>query len=136
VERGAVRRAGRRRRPPGLRGARGRRHDRDYELLIVDDASTDRTPELADRLAAADRHVRVIHHEQNRKLGGSIKTGFAHATGDLILYSDADLPFDMEAELPRAVRLLRQYEVDMVSAYRFDRTARATCGRSTRSSTT
>ena len=94
----------------------------DYELLIIDDASTDRTPELADALAAADRHVRVIHHERNRKLGGSMKTGFANARGDLILYSDADLPFDMEAEVPRAVRLLRQYEVDMVSAYRFDRT--------------
>src|SRR3954453_14282256 len=94
----------------------------DYELLIIDDASTDRTPELADKLAAADRHVRVIHHDRNRKLGGSIKTGFANARGNLVLYSDADLPFDMEAELPRAVRLLREYEVDMVSAYRFDRT--------------
>jgi glycosyltransferase involved in cell wall biosynthesis len=93
----------------------------DYEVLIVDDASTDRTPELADKLAAADRHVRVIHHERNRKLGGSIKTGFGSARGDLVLYSDADLPFDMQ-EVPRAVRLLREYEVDMVSAYRFDRT--------------
>ena len=93
----------------------------DYELLIVDDASTDRTPELADKLAAADPHVRVIHHERNRKLGGAIKTGFANARGDLILYSDADLPFDMD-EVPRAIRLMREYEVDIVSAYRFDRT--------------
>jgi len=93
----------------------------DYELIVIDDASTDSTPEIADRLAAADPHVRVIHHERNRKLGGSMKTGFAAATGDLVLYTDADLPFDM-AELPRAVRLLREYEVDIISAYRFDRT--------------
>ena len=94
---------------------------RDYELIVIDDKSTDRTPELADALAAADPRVRVIHHERNRKLGGSMKTGFAAATGDLVLYTDADLPFDM-AELPRAVRLLREYDVDIISAYRFDRT--------------
>ena len=93
----------------------------DYELIVIDDKSTDRTPEIAERLAAADPHVRVIHHEKNRKLGGSMKTGFAAATGDLVLYTDADLPFDMH-ELPRAVRLLREYEVDIISAYRFDRT--------------
>ncbi len=93
----------------------------DYELIVIDDESTDRTGEIADRLANDDPHIRVIHHEHNRKLGGSMKTGFAAATGDLVLYTDADLPFDM-AELPRAVRLLREYDVDIISAYRFDRT--------------
>ncbi len=93
----------------------------DYELIIIADKSTDRTAQIADQLAAADPHIRVIHHERNRKLGGSMKTGFAAATGDLVLYTDADLPFDMD-ELPRAVRLLRDYEVDIISAYRFDRT--------------
>jgi glycosyltransferase involved in cell wall biosynthesis len=58
----------------------------------------------------------------NRKLGGSIKSGFEAATGSLVLYTDADLPFDM-AELAKAVRLLRIYDADVVSAYRFDRTA-------------
>jgi glycosyltransferase involved in cell wall biosynthesis len=65
--------------------------------------------------------VSVVHHPTNRKLGGSLKTGFANATGELILYTDADLPFDM-AEAVKAVRLMRIYEADIVSAYRFDRT--------------
>ena len=93
----------------------------DYELIIVDDASTDETPKLADQLAASDSHVRVVHHPVNRKLGGSIKTGFAAATGDLVLYTDADLPFDF-AELNKAMRLMRLYESDIISAYRHDRT--------------
>ena len=93
----------------------------DYEILIVDDASTDATPRIADELADADPHVRVVHHPKNRKLGGSVKTGFTEAKGDLVLYTDADLPFDM-AELKRACRLLRIYEADLICAYRFDRT--------------
>ncbi|MEX2627699.1 MAG: glycosyltransferase family 2 protein [Ilumatobacteraceae bacterium] len=93
----------------------------DYELIVIDDASTDTTGEIADRMAADDPHVRVVHHARNRKLGGAMKSGFAAATGDLVLYTDADLPFDMD-ELPRAVRLMREYDVDIVSAYRFDRT--------------
>jgi glycosyltransferase involved in cell wall biosynthesis len=93
----------------------------DYELIVVDDCSTDRTGVIADELAAKDPHIRVVHHDRNRKLGGAMKSGFAAATGDLILYTDADLPFDM-AETARAVRLMRDYDVDIISAYRFDRT--------------
>ena len=92
-----------------------------YELIVVNDASTDATGKIADELAAADPRIRVVHHPVNRKLGGAIKTGFAAATGDLVLYTDADLPFDMQ-ELKKAVRIQRLYEVDIVSAYRLDRT--------------
>lgn len=93
----------------------------DYELIIVNDASTDRTAEIAGSIAATDPHVKVVNHEVNRKLGGSMKSGFAAATGDLVLYTDADLPFDMH-DVHKAIRLLRYYDADVVSAYRFDRT--------------
>src|SRR5688572_4067353 len=95
-----------------------------YDIVIVDDASTDDTPAIADDLHAArpDR-VSVVHHEHNRGLGGSIKTGLAHATGELVLYTDADLPCDLLDGLQRAVRLARIYDADIVSAYRHDRTA-------------
>jgi len=46
-----------------------------YELIIIDDASTDRTPQIADAAAAADPRVKVVHHPVSRKLGGSMKTG-------------------------------------------------------------
>jgi glycosyltransferase involved in cell wall biosynthesis len=93
----------------------------DYEIIVVDDASTDLTAQYADELVEADAHLRVVHHERNRKLGGSIKSGFAASTGDLVLYTDADLPFEM-IELVRAIRVMRIYEADVVSAYRLDRT--------------
>jgi glycosyltransferase involved in cell wall biosynthesis len=93
----------------------------DYEIIIVDDASTDRTPEIAAALSSADPRIKVVVHPENRKLGGSMKSGFAAATGDLVLYTDADLPFDMH-DVHKAMRLLRYYDADVVSAYRFDRT--------------
>ena len=75
-----------------------------YELLVIDDASTDATGRMADAARSADPRVRVVHHPVNRKLGGSLKTGFAEAQGDLVLYTDADLPFDMD-EVHKACRL-------------------------------
>lgn len=93
----------------------------DYEILIIDDASKDATGRIADELAAEDKRIRVIHHQANRGLGGSLKTGFYNAKMDMILYSDTDLPFDM-MEIKKAHRLMRYYEADIVSAFRFDRT--------------
>lgn len=96
-----------------------------HEIVLVNDASTDRTAALADAAAAADPRVRVVHNPQNLTLGGSLRAGFAAARHDLVLYTDADLPFDLE-EVPRAVRLLQVQEADMLVAYRFDRTAEGT----------
>src|SRR5215211_7277241 len=78
----------------------------DFEIVIVDDASTDRTPEICQRLARRHPEIRVLHHEMNLKLGGALKTGLAATTKDVIVYSDIDLPWDLD-ELERALHLMR-----------------------------
>ena len=75
-----------------------------------------------DRLAEADPRVRVVHNASNLKLGGALRAGYAAARKDLVFYTDADLPIDLE-ELPRAVRLLEYQQADIVAAYRHDRTS-------------
>jgi glycosyltransferase involved in cell wall biosynthesis len=96
------------------------RHTSDYEIIIVNDASTDRSPEIVARAAAANPRIRLISHEKNRKLGGTLRTGFAAAAKDVVFYTDADLAVDPE-DIGRAIRALRLTRADLIAAYRFSR---------------
>ncbi len=92
------------------------------EVLIVDDGSTDRTPEFGDALAAGDGRVRV-HHQPNRGYGGALRAGFENASGELIGFSDGDLQFDLR-EMARLLERLddpRRSPVDAVIGYRLKR---------------
>ncbi|MCA1570699.1 MAG: glycosyltransferase family 2 protein [Chloroflexi bacterium] len=100
----------------------GRLVDGSIEVLVVDDGSTDRTPEIADALAAADPRVRV-HHQENRGYGGALRAGFANAAGELICFSDGDLQFDLR-EMSRLMERLddpAKKRVDAVIGYRIKR---------------
>jgi glycosyltransferase involved in cell wall biosynthesis len=96
--------------------------DGSIEVLIVDDGSTDKTPELADALAASDGRVRV-HHQPNRGYGGALRAGFENARGELVGFSDCDLQFDLR-EMARLLARLddgARGPVDAVIGYRLRR---------------
>jgi glycosyltransferase involved in cell wall biosynthesis len=90
----------------------------DYEVIIVDDGSTDETGHRADRLAAEQAHVRVIHHPRNLGYGAALQSGFRAATREFIFYTDGDAQFDLR-EMPALLPLMREY--DIVSCYRMNR---------------
>lgn len=90
----------------------------DYEVVVVNDGSQDRTGEIADQLAAANPHVRVIHHEVNRGYGDTITTGMNAATGDYIMFTDSDRQFDLR-DLNRLAPYVPHY--DIVAGYRVKR---------------
>ena len=89
-----------------------------FEITIVDDGSTDGTGEIADRLAAVDTRVRVIHHSTNRGYGGAVRSGLLAATEPYVFYTDGDQQFDL-ADLPRLIG--RIGDADVVAGYRLRR---------------
>jgi glycosyltransferase involved in cell wall biosynthesis len=90
----------------------------DYEIIVVDDGSTDDTGRIADELAAANDRIRVVHHARNLGYGAALQSGFRAATKELVFYTDGDGQFDMR-EMPQLLPLIAQY--DVVSCYRMNR---------------
>ncbi len=91
----------------------------DHEVIVVNDGSADRTPEILDELARLYPRVRVVHHERNRGYGGALRTGFATASKELVFYTDGDAQYD-----PTEMALLweQMHEgVDLVNGYKISR---------------
>ena len=91
----------------------------DFEVIVVNDGSSDATAEVADELARTYPNVRVVHHPRNRGYGGALQTGFRSATKELIFYTDGDAQYD-PAEL--AVLWTKMGPAtDLVNGYKISR---------------
>ncbi len=72
----------------------------DYEIIVVDDGSRDRTVEVVQELSKHDSHIRLIKHKSNKGYGAAVKTGLKSCTKDWIFFTDSDGQFHYD-ELPK-----------------------------------
>lgn len=82
----------------------------EYEVVIVDDASPDRSGEIAEELTRESSFIRVIHHERNRGYGEALRSGFAMARYDWICATDGDDQYDVY-DLYKLIRLSQFYDL-------------------------
>ena len=88
------------------------------EVVVVDDASSDRTVEVVQARCADAPGVKLIRHEVNRGKGGAIHTGLQHVTGDIVLIQDADMEYSTD-DYPALLRPFLEQDVDVVYGSRF-----------------
>jgi len=91
----------------------------DYEVLVVDDGSTDATAATIDRLSEIHPQVRAIHHETNLGYGGALQSGLENASKEFVFYTDGDGQYDVR-EIARLIPLMTA-GVDIVNGYKAKR---------------
>ena len=92
----------------------------DFEVVAVDDHSTDRTLAIARERQAAEPRIKIVALERNTRFAGALKRGFAAAEKEYVFYTDGDCPIDFE-DIDRAIARLG--EVDVVVGCRTTRDA-------------
>lgn len=86
------------------------------EIILVDDFSTDGTRDILPSLT--DETTRVFYHERNLGKGAALRTGFTHATGDIVIIQDADLEYDPQ-QYPKLIQPILDGKADVVYGSRF-----------------
>lgn len=89
-----------------------------YEILIIDDGSKDNTRQLAEGFESEHPEVKVVSNTRNLGLGATLRRGFAISGGELVFYTDSDLPIDMR-ELIQSLPNMERY--DLLAGYRLNR---------------
>lgn len=88
------------------------------EIVIVDDCSADDSLTIANDLARHDPRIQVFHHNINQGKGAALRTGFASATGDLVIVQDADMEYD-PADYEKLLAPILNGDADVVYGSRF-----------------
>ncbi|MEJ2539194.1 MAG: glycosyltransferase family 2 protein, partial [Gemmatimonadota bacterium] len=89
-----------------------------WQVIVVDDGSTDGTRDLLKRLKEEGLIHDLVFHAQNRGKGAALRTGFEHATGDVVVVQDADLEYDPR-EIPLLLEPILDGKADAVYGSRF-----------------
>jgi glycosyltransferase involved in cell wall biosynthesis len=90
----------------------------DKEIIIVDDHSTDETPAILEELRRSRPYITVIRHPHNRGKGAAVRSGLAHARGEITIVQDADLEYDPQ-DYYELVKPIASGRVDVVFGSRF-----------------
>lgn len=89
---------------------------KEWEIVIVDDGSKDKTGKIADKLSKKDKHISVIHHNPNRGYGAALKSGLYACRYPWISFIDADGQFDF-SEIDRFIDAQEKTKADMVIGF-------------------
>jgi len=95
------------------------------EIIIVDDHSRDGSPAVMEALATRHREIAIVRHQENQGKGAALKSGVAHASGDFVVFQDADMEYDPE-DLKRLLVPLREGKADVVFGTRFSKESQNT----------
>src|SRR3989338_8517382 len=89
----------------------------DYEILAIDDGSTDGSKEKILRWVEKNNSIKLISHEVNLGYGSALRTGFINAGKDIVFYTDADMPVCMD-EIKKLLTHMKRY--DLAIGYRIN----------------
>jgi glycosyltransferase involved in cell wall biosynthesis len=91
----------------------------DYEILVIDDGSSDHSREILSELEKKYPRLKLIFHEQNKGYGGALRSGFLSSSKELIFYTDGDFQYDV-SELTKLLSKMNE-DIDVVNGYKISR---------------